>query len=162
MTNEIASSKQKKKIIDVLLSAKNWLYANATIILIVWIIYIIFAIDNDIFDKLGTEKNELSKITTELAEINKEIQITEKLAILPELKTELEYAQNYFLLYNLVMEKTKTAKNANKQNITLKGRLINILLAIYDIKNTKLLTNFGNILIDNNKATAHLTIFGSR
>ncbi len=162
MINKILSTKQTKQIIDKLLSIKIWLYASITIIVVVWLIYAIISLNNNVFGKINIQEQKLKKIIITLNEVNKNIQTTEKLVLLPNLESELEYAKDYFLVYNLIMEKGKTEKTANKQNITIKGKLINTLLAIYDIEKTKLLLHFGDIVIDNDNAIAHITIFGSK
>lgn len=156
-----------KKLLDIdynklLLSKKFWLVSSLIVVIFISIINAsIITFNNYIIYAGKDNKDTLDEINMQIIELDAEIVEVKQLDLLPSFTTQIEYAKKYFTVYGLTMTKTSTSL-VNQQNIVVKGSLKNILLAIYDIIDSKLLIKFGKILIDGDNATLHLIIYGNK
>lgn len=105
--------------------------------------------------KVKVLKEKLKLISSE----NDKLMMLEKR--LPYFLEQIEYATSYFTGYGLKFEPLSDWE-INQQNFKITGDIKAVFLAIHDTKQTPLLLNFGQIIINKNHVEVKLSLFGKR
>ncbi len=141
------------------LNPKHWVYISTIISLITGFAWIVYQLNTDYVASERLE-NRIDKLQQQQAKTQLEIKDWQGQKLLPLLNKQLEYARDYFKLYDLNFSIEDKSANGIYQNVVVNGKLANLLLAIHDLDTVRLLVEYKNIAVDDSVAALHLVILG--